>query len=218
MRRRPLARAAPAPPRASRPLPGRLAVGLQSSPVGAPARTLLRTPWRGNGRAPRCAGSARGWARNSRTPWTGSAPPATRASATASSPRPRCSTAARCGRCRRKVRPWPPFRRQPASPSGVPHGGHPDLAPARGAWGLLSPRPAGSPGPPGTLPAHSPLWHPTRNFLGPFCFFFFFYCNTVLLLVLFHILIYHKHISILMVFYHIFYCGRGKPTALNLPS
>lgn len=46
---------------------------------------------------------APGWLPSSQTLWRGSAPPATRASATASTPRPPRSTAARCGCCRCEV-------------------------------------------------------------------------------------------------------------------
>lgn len=135
----------------------------------ASTRKLFCTTRRGNRGAPQFTGLAPGWPPNSQALWRSFAPPATKAFATASSPRPPRSTVARCGCCRRKVRPrplvFPPgLLLPPLSPSPSP----PD-------W--LWPRRPGASFPRGLLtrqtlppPAHScplpHLWRPTRNFLG----------------------------------------------------
>lgn len=126
-------------PRSAPPPPGQVRGQTRQPAAGASGRTLLPTRDRG---APVCR-PAPGWPPNSRTRWRGSAPPATRASATASSPRPPRSTAARCGRCRRKVRPWP---RLPPAPLLVPTPAA-QTSPAPASRGLLAPA-HWPPGPP----------------------------------------------------------------------
>lgn len=98
---------------------------------------------RTDGRRPQLAGLAPGWPPNSQTLWRSSAPLAMRVSATASTPRPPRSTAARCGCCRRKVRPRPPSH--PRACFSNPRNPRPGLAlPA-----------ASGPARPPTLPAPS---------------------------------------------------------------
>lgn len=140
---------------------GRDAPGLQVSQAPPPTRPLAAGSLLGGdirrrrlrpdgvphhtgeeGRSSQLAGLATGWPPNSQTLWRSSAPPAMRVSATASTPRPPRSTAARCGCCRRKVRPRPPSHLRACSSN--PRNHRPGLAR----------RPAVLLGPP-TLPAPS---------------------------------------------------------------
>lgn len=101
----PVFRSGPAP--LSRP-PRRLGSGRTRALTACTStRKLFCTTRRGNRGAPQFTGLAPGWPPNSQALWRSFAPPATKAFATASSPRPPRSTVARCGCCRRKVRPRP---------------------------------------------------------------------------------------------------------------